>query len=63
MTTTIAIMLHEIPHEIGDFAVLVKKKFGLVAILLTQLVTALGAFAGGFAGKLPPYQTFTISYL
>lgn len=51
MATTIAIAIHELPHEIGDFAVLIKKNFKLKGILLTQLITALGALVGGIIGK------------
>ena len=51
MTTTLAIMLHEIPHEIGDFAVLIKKGYKIFGILLTQLATSLGAFVGGLMGN------------
>ena len=35
MATTIAIAIHELPHEIGDFAVLIKKNYKLKGILLT----------------------------
>jgi zinc transporter ZupT len=49
-TTTIACMLHEIPHEIGDFAVFVKKKWSLFDILKTQILTSMGAWIGGLVG-------------
>lgn len=50
MTTTIAIAAHELPHEIGDFAILMKKNFSLGTILATQLMTATGALFGGLIG-------------
>jgi len=50
VTTTIAIAAHELPHEIGDFAILMKKNFSLGTILATQLMTATGALFGGLIG-------------
>ena len=44
--TTITILLHEVPHEIGDFAILIKSGCSRRKAMLLQLVTALGALAG-----------------
>ena len=43
---TLAVLLHEIPHEIGDFAVLVTQGFSKRDAFLAQFVSAAGAFAG-----------------
>lgn len=50
VTTTVAVATHELPHEIGDFAILLKKNYSLKFILLTQLSTATGALFGGLLG-------------
>ncbi|KAL9924037.1 protein catecholamines up [Glossina fuscipes] len=44
--TTITILLHEVPHEIGDFAILIKSGCTRRRALMLQLVTALGALTG-----------------
>lgn len=44
--TTITILLHEVPHEIGDFAILIKSGCSKRKAMLLQLVTAVGALAG-----------------
>lgn len=44
--TTITIFLHEIPHEIGDFAILVKSGCTKKRAMMLQLSTALGAMLG-----------------
>ncbi|EDW28508.1 GL18911 [Drosophila persimilis] len=44
--TTITILLHEVPHEIGDFAILIKSGCSRRKAMMLQLVTALGAVAG-----------------
>lgn len=44
--TTITILLHEVPHEIGDFAILIKSGCSRKKAMMLQLVTALGALAG-----------------
>ncbi|XP_055858400.1 protein catecholamines up [Episyrphus balteatus] len=44
--TTITILLHEVPHEIGDFAILIKSGCSKRKAMMLQLVTALGALAG-----------------
>lgn len=46
LVTTITILLHEVPHEIGDFAILIKSGCSRRKAMLLQLVTALGALTG-----------------
>ncbi|XP_030376915.1 protein catecholamines up [Scaptodrosophila lebanonensis] len=46
IVTTITILLHEVPHEIGDFAILIKSGCSRRKAMSLQLVTALGAVAG-----------------
>lgn len=45
-TTTVAVFFHEIPHEVGDFALLVQSGFSKRAAMASQFVTALGALLG-----------------
>ncbi len=62
---TVSIMFHEIPHELGDFAVLVKNGCSKRQAILAQFGTALAAMAGtvvgilleGFAGEALIYVT------
>ncbi|XP_056382508.1 zinc transporter ZIP13 isoform X2 [Hyla sarda] len=48
--TTVAILLHEIPHEVGDFAILLRAGFDRWSAAKMQLMTAMGGiFGAGFA--------------
>ncbi|KAL9611458.1 MAG: hypothetical protein Q9167_003895 [Letrouitia subvulpina] len=49
-TTTVAVFFHEIPHEVGDFALLVQSGFSKKRAMGAQFVTALGAFLGTCLG-------------
>ncbi|KAF6820205.1 zip zinc transporter [Colletotrichum sojae] len=49
-TTTVAVFFHEIPHEVGDFALLVQSGFSKRAAMGAQFVTALGAMLGTLIG-------------
>lgn len=51
-TTTVAMLLHELPHEIGDFAILIQSGFTRREAMLTQLLTAIGAMVGTVIGLL-----------
>ncbi|XP_065610954.1 zinc transporter ZIP13 [Cyrtonyx montezumae] len=44
--TTMAILLHEIPHEVGDFAILLRAGFDRWSAAKMQLSTALGGIVG-----------------
>ncbi|XP_062327379.1 zinc transporter ZIP13 [Osmerus eperlanus] len=44
--TTFAILLHEIPHEVGDFAILLRAGFDHWSAARMQLYTALGGVLG-----------------
>ncbi|OAA37429.1 imidazoleglycerol-phosphate dehydratase [Metarhizium rileyi] len=49
-TTTVAVFFHEIPHEVGDFALLIQSGFSKRAAMASQFVTALGALMGTLIG-------------
>jgi zinc transporter 7 len=49
-TTTVAVFFHEIPHEVGDFALLIQSGFSKRAAMGAQFVTAIGAFLGTCIG-------------
>ncbi|XP_058865198.1 zinc transporter Slc39a7 [Acipenser ruthenus] len=44
--TTVTILLHEVPHEIGDFAILVQSGCSKRKAMSLQLLTAVGAVTG-----------------
>jgi len=50
MTTTMAIALHEIPQEIGDFGVLIYGGFSKKKALILNFLVALTAVLGGLIG-------------
>jgi len=49
-TTTVAVFFHEIPHEVGDFALLIQSGFSKRAAMGAQFITALGALLGTMIG-------------
>jgi zinc and cadmium transporter len=50
VATTIAIVAHEIPQEVGDFIVLLHAGYGRAKALLLNAASSLSAVAGGVAG-------------
>lgn len=62
--TTLAIALHEIPQEIGDFGVLVYGGFGKMRALTLNFLFALLAIAGGLVGYfISSYSTASMGFL
>lgn len=51
-TTAVAVFFHEIPHEVGDFALLVQSGFSKRQAMGAQFLTAGGAFLGTLIGIL-----------
>jgi zinc transporter 7 len=49
-TTFLAVFFHEIPHEVGDAALLIQGGFSKSKAMLAQFGTALGAFLGCLIG-------------
>lgn len=61
ITTTLAIIAHEIPHEIADFSVLINGGFSNKRALFFNFLSALTAILGGILGFyfLKDLQKFT----
>lgn len=49
---TISILFHEIPHELGDYCVLVRGGFSKKQAITTQFCTAIAAMIGSLVGLL-----------
>jgi solute carrier family 39 (zinc transporter), member 7 len=47
-STTVAVFFHEIPHEIGDYAILIKSGYTKTQAMCVQLLTAVAALSGTF---------------
>ncbi|MEM1988995.1 MAG: ZIP family metal transporter [Candidatus Woesearchaeota archaeon] len=56
ITTSLAILFHELPQELGNFSILIydglKKKKALILTFLVQCSAILGGIAGYFIGEL-----------
>jgi zinc and cadmium transporter len=50
VATTLAVALHEVPQELGDFGVLVYGGFGKTRALIFNFASAITAIAGGVVG-------------
>ncbi|KAJ7650051.1 ZIP-like iron-zinc transporter [Roridomyces roridus] len=49
-TTTLACFVHEIPHEIADYSILIRSGFTKRQAMQSQFLTAVGAFVRTFIG-------------
>ncbi|KAI8381560.1 Zinc/iron permease [Radiomyces spectabilis] len=49
-TTAVAVFFHEIPHEVGDYAILIQSGFSKKRAMMAQFTTAIGAFLGTVIG-------------
>ncbi len=63
LLTTVAILCHEIPHEIGDFAILINSGFTLKGAAKAQMLTATGGLFGVIAGLTAEYLSSVSSWL
>jgi zinc and cadmium transporter len=65
LTTTLAVVLHEIAQEIGDFGILVHAGFTIKRALLFNLLSALTAFLGALLALLvgPHVHVFSTAML
>jgi zinc and cadmium transporter len=63
LMTTFAVAAHEVPHRVGDFAILVHAGFTRGRALLLNLATGLASVAGAVAGYYALRQTLgALSY-
>ncbi|XP_075265822.1 zinc transporter foi-like, partial [Convolutriloba macropyga] len=50
ISTSIAVACHEIPQEIGSFAILINYGIGIIPVTILNLLSIGGAFVGLFLG-------------
>lgn len=50
LSTSIAVFLHEIPHELGDYAILMSIGYPRSRVIMYNMLTSLAAFLGAIVG-------------
>lgn len=63
LVTTVAVILHEIPQEIGDFGVLVYGGFSKAKALMFNLASALTSVLGAIVGYIIYLKVESFSYV
>lgn len=63
LLTTLAILCHEIPHEVGDFAILLSSGFDTWSAAKAQALTATGGLVGVVTGLTAEYLSSSSSWL
>ncbi|GFN87905.1 Zinc transporter zip12 [Plakobranchus ocellatus] len=63
VATSIAIFCHEVPHELGDFAVLLQSGCSFKKALFLNFICALTAFLGFYVGIVVATDDSTKSYI
>lgn len=63
LLTTLAILCHEIPHEIGDFAILLNSGFSCKGAAKAQMATACWGVLGVLAGLTAEHISSSTSWL
>ncbi|KAK3084629.1 hypothetical protein FSP39_016559, partial [Pinctada imbricata] len=63
LSITIAIFCHELPHELGDFAVLMSSGMGYTKALLANLFSSLTALIGFYVGVPISSQEFAKEWI
>lgn len=61
--TTIAILCHEVPHEVGDFVILLNSGFSWKEAAKAQMLTACGGFVGVVVGLTAEHVTSASGWL
>ncbi len=65
--TSIAVLCHELPHEIGDFAVLrragVSLRRALVFNALSGVLSCIGTFVGLIIGSYPAFSNWAFLFI
>ena len=67
IATTVAVILHEIPHEIGNFSLLIYSGYERRTALLFNFFTALAAIGGGvlfyfFSGAIGHIESYALAF-
>lgn len=63
LATTLAVLCHEVPHEVGDVALLMRSGMPRRRALALQLCTALGAMLGTAVGLMAGHMPAVSKYV
>ena len=67
IATTVAVILHEIPHEVGNFSLLLYSGYSRRTALMFNFFTALAAIGGGvlfyfFSGAIGHIESYALAF-
>lgn len=63
LSTSIAVLCHELPHEVGDFAMLLKAGMSVKQAVCYNILSSVLAFVGMIIGRLLGDLTFLTPYI